>query len=266
MPKERKTRSGKKVAQVPYTTPKAKAAPPPTNPLIEKRPRNFGIGNAIQPKRDLSRYVKWPRYIRIQRQKAVLLKRLKVPPAINQFSQTLDKQTAKKFFSLAHKYRPETKAQKKERLKIAGAKKAEGKEVTPDKKPIYLKYGINHITSLVEKKKALLVAIAHDVDPIELVVWLPALCRKMNVPYCIVKGKASLGKLVHKKTATAVAFTATQPEDRNSLNVLVDSVKTNYLDRFDEIKKHWGGGVMGAKTQARLSRLERVKMREALQK
>ena len=22
--------------------------------------------------------------------------------------------------------------------------------------------------------------IAHDVDPIELVVWLPALCRKMN--------------------------------------------------------------------------------------
>lgn len=29
--------------------------------------------------------------------------------------------------------------------------------------------------------------IAHDVDPIELVVWLPALCRKMNVPYCIVK-------------------------------------------------------------------------------
>ena len=37
--------------------------------------------------------------------------------------------------------------------------------------------------------------IAHDVDPIELVVWLPALCRKMNVPYCIVKGKARLGQV-----------------------------------------------------------------------
>lgn len=35
--------------------------------------------------------------------------------------------------------------------------------------------------------------IAHDVDPIELVVWLPALCRKMEIPYCIVKGKARLG-------------------------------------------------------------------------
>lgn len=41
--------------------------------------------------------------------------------------------------------------------------------------------------------KAQLVVIAHDVDPIELVVWLPALCRKMEIPYCIVKGKARLG-------------------------------------------------------------------------
>ena len=38
--------------------------------------------------------------------------------------------------------------------------------------------------------------IAHDVDPIELVVWLPALCRKMEVPYCIVKGKSRLGAVM----------------------------------------------------------------------
>ena len=42
--------------------------------------------------------------------------------------------------------------------------------------------------------------IAHGVDPIELVVFLSALCRKMGVPYCIIKGKARLGCLVHKKT------------------------------------------------------------------
>lgn len=55
------------------------------------------------------------------------------------------------------------------------------------KKPVVVKYGLNHITTLIEAGKAQLVLIAHDVDPIELVVWLPALCRKMNVPYCIVK-------------------------------------------------------------------------------
>jgi hypothetical protein len=32
------------------------------------------------------------------------------------------------------------------------------------------------------QSKSQLVVITHDVDPIELVVWLPALCRKMEVP------------------------------------------------------------------------------------
>ncbi len=45
------------------------------------------------------------------------------------------------------------------------------------------------MTHLVETGKASLVIIAHDVDPIELVVWLPALCKKMNVPYVIVKAR-----------------------------------------------------------------------------
>jgi len=39
--------------------------------------------------------------------------------------------------------------------------------------------------------------MAHDVDPVELMVFLPALCRKKGIPYCFIKGKARLGKLVH---------------------------------------------------------------------
>jgi large subunit ribosomal protein L7Ae len=49
--------------------------------------------------------------------------------------------------------------------------------------------------------------IASNVDPIELVVWLPTLCRKMDIPYCFVKGKARLGQLVHQKNAAVVALT-----------------------------------------------------------
>ena len=59
------------------------------------------------------------------------------------------------------------------------------------KKPVVVKYGLNHITGLVESKKASLVVIAHDVDPIEMVVWLPALCKRMDVPYVIVKVRNS---------------------------------------------------------------------------
>jgi hypothetical protein len=61
------------------------------NPLFEKRPKQFGIGGALPPKRDLHRFVKWPKYVRIQRQRRVLNQRLKVPPALNQFTKTLDK-------------------------------------------------------------------------------------------------------------------------------------------------------------------------------
>lgn len=67
--------------------------------------------------------------------------------------------------------------------------------------------------------------IAHDVDPIEIVVWLPALCKKMGVPYCIVKGKARLGTVVHKKTATALALTAVKNEDQREFAKLVESFK-----------------------------------------
>ena len=36
-----------------------------------------------------------------------------------------------------------------------------------------VKMGINHVTTLIEKKQAQLVIIAHDVDPIEVIILNP---------------------------------------------------------------------------------------------
>lgn len=121
----------------------------------------------------MSRFVRWPKYIRIQRQKAVLQKRLKVPPPVNQFTQTLDKQTAVQLFKLLEKYRPESKLAKKNRFKTEAEAKAKGQDAAPSKKPNTLKAGINTVTKLIEKKKAQLVVIAHDVDPIEVSTIYP---------------------------------------------------------------------------------------------
>lgn len=85
-------KKGKKVAAAPLAVKKPEVKRF-VNPLFERRPRRFGIGQDVQPKRDLSRFVKWPKYIRLQRQKAVLQTRLKIPPPINQFSTALDRQT-----------------------------------------------------------------------------------------------------------------------------------------------------------------------------
>lgn len=264
-PRPKKKPVTKKVAPAPLAV-KKPVVKKIVNPLFEKRPKNFGIGQDIQPRRDLSRFVRWPKYIRVQRQKAVLQKRLKIPPPINQFTQTLDKPTAVKLFKLLEKYRPESALAKKQRLKKIAEAKAKGKEITPKKKSISIRAGTNTVTTLVEQKKAQLVVIAHDVDPIELVLFLPALCRKMGVPYCIVKGKARLGLLVRRKTCTALALTAVEANDRTNLAKIVEAVKTNYNDRHDEIRKHWGGGLLGSKSLARIAKLEKARARELAQK
>jgi ribosomal protein L7Ae-like RNA K-turn-binding protein len=126
--------------------------------------------------------------------------RLKVPPSIAQFQHVLDRNTAAQSFKLLQKYRPETKQEKKERLTKEATAISEGKKKEDvSKKPYTVKFGLNHVVGLIENKKTALVLIAHDVDPIELVVFLPALCKKMGVPYAIIKGKARLGTLVHQK-------------------------------------------------------------------
>ncbi|ELK06948.1 60S ribosomal protein L7a [Pteropus alecto] len=77
------------------------------NSLFEKRPKNFGIGQDIQPKRDLTCSVSLPSYIWLQWQRAILYKHLKVPLVINQFTQALDCQTVTQLLKLVHKSRPE---------------------------------------------------------------------------------------------------------------------------------------------------------------
>jgi large subunit ribosomal protein L7Ae len=282
MPKEKRVttiKGQKKVAPVPYEAPKKAEAPKTvapkkneTNPLFESRQRGYGIGVGVQPKRDLTRFVKWPLYVKLQRKRRVLYDRLKTPPAINQFTRTLDKNNATTLFKLLSKYRPEEKLARQKRLLEAAKTRAEavkaGKpaEKKDNKKHFTVKYGINHITALVESKRAQLVVIAHDVDPIELVIWLPALCRKVGVPYAIVKGKARLGAVVGKKTATALALVGVNKEDEGDFALLTNTIKENFNEKYDEIRLNkataWGGGQFGAKSIAKRAKKEKSEQKD----
>ncbi|KAH0969112.1 hypothetical protein GBA52_029032 [Prunus armeniaca] len=212
-------------------------------PTVRETSQAVWDWRALPPKRDLTRFVKWPKVVQVQRKKRILKQRLKVPPALNQFTKTLDKNLATSLFKMLLKYRPEDKAAKKERLLKRAQAESEGKT-----------------------NKAQLVVIAHDVDPIELVVWLPALCRKMEIPYCIVKGKARLGSIVHKKTASVLCLTTVKNEDKLEFSKVIEAIKANFNDKYDEYRKKWGGGIMGSKSQAKTRAKERLLAKEAAQR
>jgi len=261
----------KSVKPVGKAAPRGKGAPKEVKPkqkgsrfaalFTKKVARNFGIGNNIQPRRDLTRYVKWPRYIRIQRQRRILESRLKIPPAIHQFTRTLEASSASTLFKLLLKYRPETFEQKRARLlKIAEAR-AKGEVPEILKRPLTVVHGANEVIKAIEGKRAKLVILPHDVDPIELVVAIPTLARKLDIPYVIVKSKARLGVVARRKTTAAIAIVDVTKEDKAELANLVGVARELYNDN-PEHRKQWGGGKIGQKSAAVIAKRQRIIAKE----
>merc|ERR1711957_581496 len=214
----------------------------------------------IQPQRDLTRFVKWPKYIRIQRQKRILMQRLKVPPSIAQFANTVDKSQSANLLKLLSKYSPETKRPRTTDSRLL---------LTPMPRPEPSPSSSSSVsTTLPNSLKTVppsSFVIAHDVDPIEIMCFLPTLCRKKSVTYCFVRGKAALGRLVHQKTATCVALCGVNRED------LVDFEKltTQFNIQFNEdekMRRTWGGGIMGIKNVHMMAAREKIRMIEQTKK
>jgi large subunit ribosomal protein L7Ae len=201
---------------------------------------------------DQSGQVQWPKYVRLQRQRRILAKRLRVPPPVNQFNFTLKKEEAVRLFSFLDRYKPDSKKAKAAKVKKDAEEQEKSLAPTLTHTAQSIQYGIKDVTRMVEAKRARLVIIAHDVDPIEIVVWLPALCRRLGVPYAIVKGKAALGKVVGLSTTSCIAIGEVKTEDKRELSHFLDSVQANYTALYqDEIAK-WGGGELSEETIEKL--------------
>jgi len=160
------------------------------------------------------------------------------------------------------KYSPETRQQKAARLRKAAQENIQNSKTnkTGDK-PINLKYGLNHVTYLVEQKKAKLVLIANDVEPVELVVFLPTLCKAMDIPYAIVQNKARLGRLVNKKSAAVVCLTDFKEHQTELANIT-----RVCRDNFNSVTQTFKKPEKGIKSQIRERQLQKVLQAEAAKK
>jgi len=70
-----------------------------------------------------------------------------------------------------------------------------------------VKKGVNEVTKAVERGTAKVAYIADDVEPVEIVLHLPLVCRDRRVPYVIIPSKKVLGSLVGLEvSSSAVAI------------------------------------------------------------
>lgn len=56
-----------------------------------------------------------------------------------------------------------------------------------------IKRGANEVTKQVDRSKALLVVIAANAEPVEIVCHLPLICDDKGIPYVVVEDKDALG-------------------------------------------------------------------------
>ena len=59
-----------------------------------------------------------------------------------------------------------------------------------------------------------------------------------------------------------MAFTQVNSEDKGAVAKLVEAIRTNYNDRYNEIQHHWGGKVLGSKLVNCIAKLEKAKAKE----
>ena len=231
------------------------------HPLCQPEKRNLRLGNHVKPGIVRSRFVKWPRYVQLQRKRRVLLRRLKVPGVIAQFFNPLDKSTTTQLIKLLRNNAPETRKEKFSRIRQIANDQAQNKNSKDSAKPHTVKFGLNHVTYLVEQKKAKLVVIANDVDPIENVIFLPTLCKTMDIPYCIVSNRSRLGQIVHKKSATCLALT----EFKNGQSEL-NNIARICKEQFNSGKPEMRRPEQGHKSDVRDKKLKKLLLAEQAKK
>ena len=88
-----------------------------------------------------------------------------------------------------------------------------------------LRKGTNETTKAVERKHAVLVVIAEDVEPAEIVAHLPALCDEKGIPYIYVPSKRELGAAAGIDVGAAAIAIAEAGEATQAVKDIIERIK-----------------------------------------
>lgn len=88
-----------------------------------------------------------------------------------------------------------------------------------------LRKGTNEATKAIERKNAVLVVIAEDVEPAEIVAHLPALCDEKGVPYIYVSSKRELGAAAGIDVPSAAIAIAEAGKASSTVKDIIERIK-----------------------------------------
>ena len=87
-----------------------------------------------------------------------------------------------------------------------------------------IKKGINEATKSIERGIARLVVIAEDVEPQEIIMYLPGLCDDKKAPYIFIESKDNLGKAVGIERPTAAVAIIVDGKAKDLVDDLVEKI------------------------------------------
>lgn len=97
--------------------------------------------------------------------------------------------------------------------------------------------GTNEATKCIERGLAKIVIIAEDVDPEEIVMHLPALCKEKQVPFVFVPSKQELGAACGMEVATASACVTEEGTAKKQIKELIEEIERLKTGSKKEIPK-----------------------------
>ncbi|MBI4813445.1 50S ribosomal protein L7Ae [Methanobacterium sp.] len=85
--------------------------------------------------------------------------------------------------------------------------------------------GSNEVTKAVERGDALLVLLAEDVDPPEIIAHMPVLAEEKEIPYVYIPTKDELGEAAGLNVGTASACIVDAGEAEDLIKDIVEKVE-----------------------------------------
>ncbi len=88
-----------------------------------------------------------------------------------------------------------------------------------------LRKGTNEVTKLVERGETLMVIMAEDVSPPEILMHMPSLCDERGVPYAYVPSKSELGNACGLEKPTAAVAVLDAAKGKPMLDEIAEKLK-----------------------------------------